>query len=124
VRHEIATRFDAGRADFRLHPGAAPAAPPATRGFWAARSVGPGTRTLAWTPRQGGWRIVVMNADGSAGVHAELAVGARFPHLLWLGVGALGAGIVLLLLGVCAIWIAAPRSSGRSPESVEERSTR
>jgi len=28
-----------------------------------------------------------------------MAIGARFPHLLWIGSGALGAGALLLLLG-------------------------
>jgi hypothetical protein len=28
-----------------------------------------------------------------------MAIGARFPHLLWIGIGALGAGALLLLLG-------------------------
>jgi hypothetical protein len=36
-----------------------------------------------------------MNPDGSACIRAELAIGARFPHLLWIGIGALGGGALL-----------------------------
>ena len=113
VRREVATRFDANQTDFRLSNGGAPAVPPTARRFWAAQSLGSGAQTLSWSPRNGDWRIVVMNANGSAGVRAELAIGARFPHLLWIGIGVLGAGALLLLLGGGGIF-AAVRSRGRA----------
>jgi hypothetical protein len=112
VRREVATRFDANQTDFRLSNGGAPAVPPTARRFWAAQSLGSGAQTLSWSPRNGDWRIVVMNANGSAGVRAELAIGARFPHLLWIGIGVLGGGGLLLLLGGGGIF-AAMRSRGR-----------
>jgi hypothetical protein len=113
VRREVATRFDANQTDFRLSNGGAPAVPPTARRFWAAQSLGSGAQTLSWSPRNGDWRIVVMNANGSAGVRAELAIGARFPHLLWIGIGVLGGGALLLLLGGGGIF-AAVRSRGRA----------
>jgi hypothetical protein len=109
VRHEVATRFDAGHTHFRLQTGAAPSAPPTARHFWVARSVGSGTRTLSWSPSSGDWRVVVMNADGSGNVRTDLAIGARLPHLLWIGIGVLGAGAVLLLVGVGGLFAAVPR---------------
>ena len=99
VRREVATRFDAARSDFRLEQGGAPTAPPTAKQFWVARTLGSGTRTLDWSPASGSWRIVVMNADGAAGVHTDLAIGARFPHLLWIGIGVLAGGAFVLLLG-------------------------
>jgi len=98
VRREVATRFDAGQSDFRLHEGGAPAVPPSAKHIWVAQSLGDGTRTLSWSPRSGDWRIVVMNENGSAGIHADLAIGARFPHLLAIGLGVLAVGALLLLL--------------------------
>jgi putative intracellular protease/amidase len=103
VRHAIATRIYAGPSDFRVVPGAAPTAAPAANGIWAAQALGDGTETLSWLPRSGRWRIVVMNADGAAGVHADVAIGARFPHLLRTGIGALVGGVLLIALGVVAI---------------------
>ena len=50
-----------------------------------------------------------MKPNGLAGIHAELAIGARFPHLLGIGIGALGAGTLLILVGGIAIYIAAAR---------------
>jgi hypothetical protein len=111
VRREVATRFDAHGSDFTLHNGGAPAVPPASKHFWVARSLGSGTQTLAWSPENGDYRIVVMNADGSADVHTNLAIGARFPHLLWIGIGVVGAGAVLLLLGAGGMYAAVRRSS-------------
>jgi hypothetical protein len=113
VGHEVATRFDSRRADFRLRPGGAPAAPPTTESFWAAETAGAGRQSVTWTPESGDWRIVLMNADGSRGVNAAVAVGARFPHLLWIGIGLLSGGGVLLLLGAGAIYAGvARRGSG------------
>lgn len=112
VRREVATRFDANRTDFRLSKGGAPAVPPTARRFWAAQSLGSGTQTLSWSPRNGDWRTVVINANGAAGVRAELAIGARFPHLLWIGIGVLGGGALLLLLGGGGIFAAVRRGGG------------
>jgi uncharacterized protein DUF4389 len=109
VRHEVATRFDAQQSDFRLHDGGAPATPPTAKQFWAAQSLGSGTQTLSWSPQNGNWRIVVMNANGSAGVGTDLALGARFPHLLWIGIGVLSGGVLLLLLGGGGIYAAVRR---------------
>ncbi len=109
VRHEVATRFDAGHTHFRLHAGAAPSAPPTARHFWVAQSIGSGTQTLSWSPSSGDWRVVVMNADGSGDVRADLAIGARLPHLLWIGIGVLGAGALLLLVGAGGLFAAVPR---------------
>jgi Domain of unknown function (DUF4389) len=113
VSREVATRFDAVQSDFRLHQGRAPAAPPQSEHFWVASSTGSGTQTLSWSPTNGEYRIVVMNANGSAGVHTDLAIGARFPHLLWIGIGALGSGALLLLLGGGGLYAALRRREAR-----------
>jgi hypothetical protein len=110
VHHEVATRFDAHRSDFRVHPGGAPAAPPIAQHFWAAKTTGDGAQTLSWKPQNGSWRIVLMNPNGSAGVSSQLAIGARFPHLLWIGIGAVGGGVLLLLVGGGVIYAAVRRS--------------
>jgi hypothetical protein len=109
VRHAIATRLYAGPSDFRVLPGGAPAALPAARHFWVAQSLGSGRQTLSWLPQGGHWRIVVMNANGSAGVRADVAIGGRFPHLFWIGIGVIGGGILLALLGGVAILAVRPR---------------
>ncbi len=109
VRREVATGFDAARSSFRTYRGGPPAAPPTAEKLWVAHSLGSGTRTLTWSPPNGTWRIVVMNADGSPGIDTKLAIGARFPHLLWIGIGVLAGGAVLLLLGGGGIYAAVQR---------------
>jgi hypothetical protein len=109
VRREVAGRFDARRSDFREVGGAAPSAPPGAQSFWAASAAGTGTQTLTWSPSGGAWRIVLMNRDGSAGVDAGISLGARFPHLLGIGLGVLGGGVGALLLAGVAIGVAVRR---------------
>ena len=59
---------------------------------------------MTWTPQNGNWRIVLMNADGSPAVNASVSIGARVPHLLAISIAVLGAGLLLLLIstgGIC-----------------------
>jgi hypothetical protein len=74
--------------------GRAPRRSPASEPFWVMSASGTGTVALAWKPRPGEWRAVVMNADGSRGVTADLQLGARTSLLSWLGAGLLGAAAV------------------------------
>ena len=56
----------------RLQPQAAIARSrrPAEQDIWAAPPHGDGRQTLTWDVEDGDWSVVVMNADGSPGVHA------------------------------------------------------
>lgn len=104
-----ATRFDARNSDFRTIPGGAPTVAPGASHIWVASATGTGEQTLSWPVQNGNWRIVLMNADGGANVAAQLSIGARFPHLLTIGVVVLGAGILILLLGAGGIYAASTR---------------
>jgi hypothetical protein len=110
VAHAQGDAFGMRNSEFRDYPGAAPAAPPTAQRFWSATTVGTGRGTLTWTPQDGNWRVVVMNADGSAGVTADVSVGARFPDLLTVAIAVLGAGVLLLLISGGAIYVAAGRN--------------
>ena len=48
-----------------------------------------------WDVQDGTWSVVVMNADGSAGVDAGVSAGAKVDWLGTLGWSLLGAGILL-----------------------------
>ncbi|WP_406831037.1 DUF4389 domain-containing protein [Pedococcus sp. KACC 23699] len=105
----------AGWADGRDIAGHAPSQPPTALSIWNASAVGTGPQTLTWTPRSGDWAVVLMNADGSAGVNADVDVGARLPWLGAVGVVGLVAGLVLLVGGVTLVAVATRRASARPP---------
>jgi hypothetical protein len=95
--------FDPFRVTYNRVAGGPPPRPPTAERFWAVSSAGPGSRTVTWKVRDGDWSVVVMNADGSRGVVALLDVGARFGFLLWLAVGLLVGGAVVLGVGALLI---------------------
>jgi hypothetical protein len=109
VAHSEGDRFDTPNADFNTQPGGAPDSLPADQTFWSASAVGRGPQSVTWTPQGGSWRVVLMNADGSAGVTGDVRVGARLPHLLTIAIAVLGGGITLLLFSAGAIYLAATR---------------
>ena len=122
VRHERATDVYAGPDDFETRPGGAPPVPPTAKRIWVAQSQGAGPQTLSWQPESGKWRIVVMRPDGSAGFRVDVAIGGRFPHLLWIGLGVIGGGLVLILLGGAGISAARPsRRTGATAAAPDAR---
>jgi hypothetical protein len=93
-------------------------APPADQGIWAASAQGAGTQTLEWDVEDGDWSVVVMNADGSRGVEAEVEAGAKVPFLSEIGWTGMGTGAVLMLAaaGLLVLGIRTPRNlSGGGP---------
>ncbi len=82
----------------RRHGGVVPPAP-TDEHFWSSSASGSGRQAIRWPVQRGDWAVVVMNADASPGVRTTIAVGAKVPAVLWIGVGALGVGAVLLGAG-------------------------
>jgi Domain of unknown function (DUF4389) len=109
VAHAEAADLGAQSSDFHAHPGAAPAALPAAQHFWAAHASGSGDQTLTWKVRSRNWRVIVMNANGTRDVTSELSIGASFPHLQTIGIAALGAGLLILLLSGSALYVVVRR---------------
>ena len=66
--------------------------------FWAASASGTGTQAVTWEVEDGDWSVVVMNADASRGVDADVKAGAELPFLASLGWGTLIAGLVALVI--------------------------
>jgi hypothetical protein len=89
-------------------------AAPASQTIWAASVEGTGPQTLDWDAEYGEWSVVVMNADGSAAVDAELSFGAHIPHLTWIGIGGAIGGALLLVAAAGLIYLGA-RPTPRRP---------
>ncbi|WP_232828100.1 DUF4389 domain-containing protein [Kribbella monticola] len=115
VEHSVVARLDGNHADpvYQYQPGTAPAAAPDTQKFWVASTSGTGRQSITWQPRAGDWTIVVLNADGSRAVQADLGVGATVPWLDDLSFSLIGIGLLLLLGG--AVLIALPLRNRPTP---------
>jgi hypothetical protein len=114
VAHEQVTDFEAARTT--PVPGGAPGEAPGDEEFWAASTAGAGTQTLAWELAEGTWSVVLMNADGSPGVAADVELGARIG---FLPAAAILVAILALLIGAAAVTmlvvgLARPGASGPS----------
>ena len=64
-----------------------------------ASDSGAGPRTVKWDPTGGSWSVVVMNVDGQPGVDVRADLGATLLPLVWISVGLLVFGLVLLAGG-------------------------
>lgn len=99
--------FDPFHASYKSHAGSRRPERPADQDMWAASVAGHGRQALEWDARDGDWSVVVMNADGSRGVEADVSAGAMFPYLEEIAYGALGGGLGLLttagILGFLAL---------------------
>jgi hypothetical protein len=105
---EFTTRT--GEPTYRRVPPTGPTTPspsvPADQTFWAAQAVGAGTLTLDWKVANGSWTVVVMNADGSPGVAADVTPSVRSDALGPLALILLTTGLLLTLLAVLTLFLA------------------
>jgi hypothetical protein len=117
VSHTILTDIDYEpfEASYSPHAGEGSPATPAGERIWAASTEGAGPQALTWDVEDGDWSVVVMNADGSRGVEADISAGAKLPFLTELGLSALGGGAILLLAAVAlaVFGIRPPRKGAR-----------
>lgn len=95
--------------DYTAHPGEAPSTTPAEQQFWAVSASGSGDQALTFEPRDGRWVVVVMNADGGAGVDVEARVAAELPMLTWVSVGLVAAGVFGLAVTALLFYVALRR---------------
>jgi hypothetical protein len=96
-------------ADYTRHRGHRHPASPEHAGIWAESSHGSGRQEIDWEIEDGDWSVVVMNADGSLGVDADVSAGADIPFLDELGWSAIGSGAFALLIGIGLIALAVRR---------------
>jgi hypothetical protein len=103
VVHDL--EWDPFKVSYTLQPGTRRPADPAAQAFWAASAQGSGEQSLTWVVKSGDWSVLVMNADGSPGVDADVSVGIKVPYGIWFGIGfavgglALLAGAILMIRG-------------------------
>ena len=117
VSHTTVTDLDYEPFEASYEPEAGSGSParPGAQSFWAASAQGAGSQSLRWEAEDGDWSVVVMNADGSAGVEADISAGAKLPFLTTIGWSAIGGGAILLLAAVllAVLGIRPPRGGSR-----------
>jgi len=97
--------LDPFRVSYRYSGGDQTPGPPGEQRFWVASAEGRGPQTMEWKIRSGQWAVVVMNADGSAGVGVDAAVGVKAGWIEPLGIALLIVGAVLLLVATTMLVI-------------------
>ena len=114
VDHTRVTDIDAApfEASYLRESGNRRPAAPAQESFWVASTQGRGVQTLDWRVKDGDWSVVVMNADGSPGVAADVSAGAKLPFLNELGWSAIGGGGALMVgaLALVVLGVRPPRN--------------
>ena len=101
VAHDRVDDFDDDRyvPVFVREEGEAEAAPPGDQTFWVAQVSTAQPAQLQWDVESGDWTIVVMNADGSRGIDADVRVGIKLEWLLPVAIGFIIVGLLLLAGG-------------------------
>jgi len=91
------------RVSYRYTGSGAPKSPPGSQTFWVAQASGNGVQTLRWPLESGTWTLVVMNADGSAGVAVDASAGVKASWVGPVGAGLLVAGSIVLIVGAALL---------------------
>jgi hypothetical protein len=93
---------------FRLarttHAGDATPKAPAKQSFWTAKASGR-SATMNWKVRDGDYKVVVMNVDGSRDVATDADAGVTIPHLPAFLIAGLAVGLVIAGGGIALIVI-------------------
>ncbi len=102
VAHDEIAEWESGQDDitdvvYTTNEGTSDPASPGTEDFWATSASGSNELALDWTVESGEWALVIMNADGSPGVAADVRFGVANPSVL------LPVGSASLVLGLMAL---------------------
>ena len=102
--------IETGQTTYTLHPGAAPVAPPTVYSWWIVHGASTDSQILTWEPTSGRYILVLMNADGSPGINADVKIGAEVPFLGGLGNILVMAGLVVGAFGVLMLYFTIRRN--------------
>src|SRR5689334_5837559 len=93
-------------------PGSTVPAAPGDQSFWVARAEArSGTARLSWPVQDGDYRVVLMNADGNAGVDVDGRFAVVLPSAFGISMTVLATGLGLGLVGLVllTLGLTAPR---------------
>lgn len=87
----------------RTDGGSATAEAPGAQTFWVAAAESTNEAELSWALEAGDYEIVVMNADGTAGIITSAEIGASLPSSTGLWILVTVIGLLIMLGGAAAI---------------------
>ncbi|WP_370324458.1 DUF4389 domain-containing protein [Euzebya sp.] len=105
--HSEVEAVDGGTPRYREQDGRTEVAPPSAQGFWVATSEGTGTRSMTWEVTAGRWAVVLMHADGSPGVAADVTVGVDAGMLVPVAVALGSVGVLVTVLAIVLVVVGA-----------------
>lgn len=113
VPYESASKISNGAFEVKAVPGLiVPAPDPEQQNIWTVSDSGT-TATLPWDGQHGSDVLVVMNADGTPGVQADITATLTRPHLGVASIAGAVIGALLAVLGLVLI-VLAFRSGGKA----------
>lgn len=105
---------------YTTHQGTALPGPPGAETFWETSVAGTGSQTLDWAIEPGEWTAVIMNAEASPEITADLAFGAapsfNLEVFAWTS---LGVGAIVLLGGVALMYLGLRHHRASVPRGLE-----
>jgi hypothetical protein len=101
VGHARVIGFTSDDPDYRTFSGGSPSEAPADSAIWVEQSSGTGAQSLTWDIEDGEWTVVVMNADGTPDVSADVSAGATVPVLGWL----VAVTLILAFIGLVVAFV-------------------
>jgi hypothetical protein len=116
VAHDTIVEFDDGDAVYERTGGVDEIGPPAEQTFWEESASGDGSQELVWSPSSGRWSAILMNADGTPGVAADVEVSAKAGFLLPLVVIMLALGL-MATAGAIALIVVGAAGARRTPST-------
>lgn len=107
VAHDEVREINRRTVILRPRSGGETIDPPERETFWAVSASGVGTQEIVWPATAGRWAAVVMNADRSPGITADIDVGIRAGFVWPLAVGLIAAGLLGASVGAGLIAVGA-----------------
>jgi hypothetical protein len=109
VRHSLLVDYtstnDSARPVYQQTSGGPPRVAPGRLDIWKADTSGTGELSLVWPVTSGHWTVVVMNADASRPVTADVSVGATFPALQTVIIVLACVAVALLFIGAALMFL-------------------
>jgi len=91
------------------HQGSATVRAPADQNFWVASAQSGTGADLSWPIQNGQYRMVIMNADGTAEVHTLASIGVSLPNSSALWFLVIGVGVAFTIGGAALMALGARR---------------